>query len=137
MKNKGFTLIELLAVIVILAIIALIATPVILGIIDSSRKSANARTVELITFGVQNAYTSYLMDNNGNYPSRVEDFLINGTYYNVDSTSLSETKITSGDVECTVEKKSTGDKVTVTCTGSFPEDFNATKEFTAGFKATS
>ena len=33
MKEKGFTLIELLAVIVILAIIALIATPIILGII--------------------------------------------------------------------------------------------------------
>ena len=30
-SNKGFTLIELLAVIVILAIIALIATPTILG----------------------------------------------------------------------------------------------------------
>lgn len=41
MKNKkGFTLIELLAVIVILAIIALIATPVVLGIIDDARKSA-------------------------------------------------------------------------------------------------
>ena len=41
MKNKkGFTLIELLAVIVILAIIALISTPIILGIIDSSKKSA-------------------------------------------------------------------------------------------------
>ena len=35
--KKGFTLIELLAVIVILAIIALIATPIILGIIDDAR----------------------------------------------------------------------------------------------------
>ena len=41
MKNtKGFTLIELLAVIVILAIIALIATPMILGVIDSAKKGA-------------------------------------------------------------------------------------------------
>ncbi|MDD3452803.1 MAG: prepilin-type N-terminal cleavage/methylation domain-containing protein, partial [Bacilli bacterium] len=32
MKKTGFTLIELLAVIVILAIIALIATPMILGV---------------------------------------------------------------------------------------------------------
>ena len=38
MKNKGFTLIELLAVIVILAIIALIATPTILGVIEKSKK---------------------------------------------------------------------------------------------------
>jgi prepilin-type N-terminal cleavage/methylation domain-containing protein len=37
---KGFTLIELLAVIVILAIIALIATPLILNVIDDSKKGA-------------------------------------------------------------------------------------------------
>ena len=36
--KKGFTLIELLAVIVILAIIALIATPLILNVIDDSKK---------------------------------------------------------------------------------------------------
>ena len=40
MKNKGFTLIELLAVIVILAIIALIATPMILGVIDTARRGS-------------------------------------------------------------------------------------------------
>ena len=44
--KKGFTLIELLAVIVILAIIALIVTPVVSGIITSARNSANARSVE-------------------------------------------------------------------------------------------
>lgn len=40
MKKRGFTLIELLAVIVILAIIALIATPMIMGVIDEVRKKA-------------------------------------------------------------------------------------------------
>lgn len=40
MKKKGFTLIELLAVIVILAIIALIATPIILGVIDDAKRGA-------------------------------------------------------------------------------------------------
>lgn len=40
MNKKGFTLVELLAVIVILAIIALIATPIILGVIDDARKGA-------------------------------------------------------------------------------------------------
>jgi prepilin-type N-terminal cleavage/methylation domain-containing protein len=40
MKKKGFTLIELLAVIVILAVIALIATPTILGVIEKSKKGA-------------------------------------------------------------------------------------------------
>ena len=42
MKNKkGFTLIELLAVIIILAVIALIATPIVLNVVDNARKSAN------------------------------------------------------------------------------------------------
>ncbi len=40
MKRKGFTLIELLAVIVVLAIIALIATPTILGVIEKARRGA-------------------------------------------------------------------------------------------------
>lgn len=39
-NTKGFTLIELLAVIVILAVIALIATPTILGMISKARQSA-------------------------------------------------------------------------------------------------
>ena len=38
--KKGFTLIELLAVIVILAVIALIATPLIINVIDEARKGA-------------------------------------------------------------------------------------------------
>lgn len=40
MKKRGFTLIELLSVIVILAIIALIATPIIMGVIEDSKKGA-------------------------------------------------------------------------------------------------
>ena len=44
MKRKGFTLIELLAVIVILAIIALIATPTILGVIEKARKGATEQS---------------------------------------------------------------------------------------------
>ena len=39
-KKKGFTLVELLAVIVILAIIALIATPIILNVISDAKKQA-------------------------------------------------------------------------------------------------
>ncbi len=40
MKRKGFTLIELLGVIVVLAVIAIITTPVILGVIEKSKKGA-------------------------------------------------------------------------------------------------
>ena len=60
MNNKGFTLIELLAVIVILAIIALIATPIIINIITDARTQAKKRSAELVYTGVQYAYTSSL-----------------------------------------------------------------------------
>ena len=40
MNKKGFTLIELLAVIVILAVIALIATPVVMNSINNAREGA-------------------------------------------------------------------------------------------------
>lgn len=53
--KKGFTLIELLAVIVILSIIALIATPVILNIIEDSRDSSYQRSIDIYLKAVQNA----------------------------------------------------------------------------------
>jgi len=58
MNKKGFTLIELLAVIVILAIIALIATPIILGIIRDSRQNSAARAVEGYADAVRLAITT-------------------------------------------------------------------------------
>ena len=56
--KKGFTLIELLAVIVILSVIALITTPIILGIIDSSNKKAYKITCNEIynSFDMYNIY---------------------------------------------------------------------------------
>lgn len=47
-EEKGFTLIELLAVIVILAVIAAIAVPYILGVIDKSKASADIATYHQI-----------------------------------------------------------------------------------------
>ncbi len=61
MKEKGFTLIELLAVIVILAIIALIATPLILNTIDTAKKGAFKSTAYgLIQAAEQEYYTKQL-----------------------------------------------------------------------------
>ena len=61
MKTRGFTLIELLAVIVILAIIALIATPIILGIIANTRSEARVRSAEAVEHAVETGYlTTYM-----------------------------------------------------------------------------
>ena len=54
MNKKGFTLIELLAVIVILAVIALIATPVIAGIINDSKRSALESEAKTVVSAVDN-----------------------------------------------------------------------------------
>ena len=48
MKKSGFTLIELLAVIVILAIIALIVTPIVLNTIETAQKGVAQRSYENI-----------------------------------------------------------------------------------------
>ena len=53
--KKGFTLIELLAVIVILAIIALIATPIVLNIIDETKENAVKRSAEMYLNAVEYA----------------------------------------------------------------------------------
>ena len=58
MKKRGFTLIELLAVIVILAIIALIATPIVMNVIENSRKGAAERSAENYVDAVELAIAS-------------------------------------------------------------------------------
>ncbi len=68
MKNKlGFTLIELLAVIIILAIVALIATPIILDVIGDARISAGKSEANMILGGINNYCASedmkYQLDN--------------------------------------------------------------------------
>ena len=67
--KKGFTLIELLAVIVILAIIALIATPIVLNIISDSKKSAELRSAEMYLSAVEQSISIKKMDNPNFKPS--------------------------------------------------------------------
>lgn len=67
--QKGFTLIELLAVIVILAIIALIATPMILGVIEKARVGA----AESSSLGYVDAIEKQSVINLANGGSQFED----------------------------------------------------------------
>ncbi len=63
--KSAFTLIELLAVIIILAIVALIATPIILDVIEDAEKSANLSEANLILSGAETFYaTSRLTEEN-------------------------------------------------------------------------
>ena len=66
-KNNAFTLIELLAVIIILAIVALIATPIILDVVEDARISAGRSEANMILEGINNYCASedmkYQLDN--------------------------------------------------------------------------
>ena len=61
MNKKGFTLIELLAVIVILAIVAIIATPIVLDIINDTKRSAQLRGADFYIDAVEQAVTNKIM----------------------------------------------------------------------------
>lgn len=61
--KKGFTLIELLAVIIILAIVALVATPIILNVVDDARQSAAKSEASMIVSGVNNYCATAAMKN--------------------------------------------------------------------------
>ena len=65
MKKKGFTLIELLAVIVVLAIIALIATPMILNTIDDAKKGSAKSSGYGYINSLETSLASYMLRNNG------------------------------------------------------------------------
>ena len=83
-NNKGFTLIELLAVIVILAIIALITTPIVLNIINQSKEAANRRSVEAYAKAVEYAVMEYEYDHNGELPANFAAIKDNVSYSNSD-----------------------------------------------------
>jgi len=75
MKKKGFTLIELLAVIVVLAIIALIATPIVMNVIKNAQMGAVERSADNYVKAVETAIATDRLENN-----LIED----GTYNIVD-----------------------------------------------------
>lgn len=89
--NKGFTLIELLAVIVILAVISLIATPIVLGIIEESKKQAFIDTA----YGLIDGAKLYVIKN----PiSEVKNFTIDSNSFVGDEIPMNGQLPTSGDI---------------------------------------
>lgn len=82
--KKGFTLIELLAVIVILAIVALIATPIILNVIDKAKVGA----AESSAIGYIEAIESQVIINDINNKN-----LLNDGVYDVDTLESKDVSI--------------------------------------------
>jgi len=152
MRKNGFTLIELLAVIVILAIIALIATPIILGIINDAREESNERSVELYASAVRNAIAAYQLTGTS-APTKFSDLDIqydgnvvcfSQTLYEDGSFYLEGCRVNDSEKEysygikksmCTLEDKNGDGDATlsdiVTCgTESFYVMFNENNEIT-------
>lgn len=83
--KKGFTLIELLAVIILLAVISIIATPIITNIIETSKESANLRSIEGYANAVKDKYYN---DSLG------------GAKPIIDETFLDNVETSGGEVKC-------------------------------------
>ena len=74
-KKKGFTLIELIAVLVILAILALIVTPLVLNIIRKAQLSANKRSIDAYGRSAEYAVAVYMLDT-ADFPESFNDITI-------------------------------------------------------------
>ena len=74
-KKNAFTLIELIATLVIMAIIALIVTPLVMTIIRKARISADKRSIDAYGRSIELAIAGYLLDT-GNFPADISQLTI-------------------------------------------------------------
>ncbi len=74
-KKSAFTLIELIAVLVIMAILALIVTPLVMNIIRKARVAADKRSIDAYGRSIEYAIAGYLLDN-GKFPTDVSELTI-------------------------------------------------------------
>ena len=90
-KKKGFTLIELIAVLVIMAIIALIVTPLVMTIIRKAKDSAAKRSVDAYGRSIDIAIAAYILDN-AEFPDSLDQLNIeySGKEVNCEIMALNE-----------------------------------------------
>ena len=104
-RNKAFTLIELVSVLVILAILALIVTPLVLNIIKKARTAADKRSIDAYGRSIELAIADYLLDT-GNFPTSIEELTIE---YSGDTVSCSTIQLNSDSsiylAGCTVDRR--------------------------------
>lgn len=125
MKKKGFTLIELLAVIVILAVIAIIVTPLITSTIENSKKESRAASARNYASAVEQEITrSQLTDSpikDGTYPVSNFNGLVKGTIPTSGTVTILKGLVDSYSLafdDYTVTKKSGSDDLTIVPTNS-------------------
>ena len=75
LRKQGFTLIELIAVLVIMAILALIVTPLVMNIIRKARIAADKRSIDAYGRSIELAIAGYLLDN-GKFPTEISELTI-------------------------------------------------------------
>ena len=75
LRRKGFTLIELIAVLVIMAILALIVTPLVMNIIRKAKLAADKRSIDAYGRSIELAIAGYLLDT-GTFPTSVDQLTI-------------------------------------------------------------
>lgn len=102
MNKKGFTLVELLAVIVILAIIALIATQIVINVIKKAQEGADARSVEGYVKAYESAYYQAILNKKDNETVNFGDELT--------------VEYSGSTVTCEELKLGEDNKITATCT---------------------
>ena len=103
-NKKAFTLIELLAIIVILAIIAVITVPIILNIIENSKKGAATDSAYGYKEAIEKYYTAELFNNDNlklDNEYTVVNGVLNGTGFSNVEIPLSGTKPSSGKLHYT------------------------------------
>ena len=136
LKNKyGFTLIELLAVIVVLAIIALIATPIVMNTIKKSKKGAAERSADSYVKQVEVAVAEERLSKNevleGEYQitsdgNLCRDKSASCSDDNKIKIEMSGTKPTSGKIKITNGRvDQTSSSMTI---GDYTVSYNSTKK---------
>jgi prepilin-type N-terminal cleavage/methylation domain-containing protein len=133
-NKKGFTLIELLAVIVILAVIALIATPVILQIITKARKAAAENSVYGMMEATRYAYfTAIVEEKSLTMPITVTCTTTACIY--TDSTDTTVGTAQTGSVDFSGTKMTEGE-IKLNSEGKFEESEDGKKPKVNGFYCT-
>ena len=84
MKNKGFTLTELLGTIVILAIIAIIAFPAVLGLLNNSQDETDEALKNFAITGARN----YVNDNMDSFPKALSTDTLVKSYGNAGNLTI-------------------------------------------------